>query len=542
MAIATSSYRPYYLEIRGELKLCEASPLHVGAGEEWSLVTDAPVLRDPADHRPYIPGSSLRGVLRGFLERESRLLVGGWKGVFDSLFGHAPGKGESEGHSFLGRLTVFDACCDPKDQGGSEVRDHVKVEPETGAAADQGKFDAEAIFDASFALRLIYEGGDDGDQEIVLLRAALRALEDGELRVGAKGGWGYGKLVLSHGWEWRSFRRNDPSELAKYLKRRLEPGSKDEGEWKIASGFPSPAAAQPAAAARGGDDDLAPRSILEFELRIQCEGPVLVKSPVPPEILAKDELDRLEGQTKSDANRWWEVGRHVADHVPLVSAAVHVQPYLPGSSLRGVLRSQAMRICRSQAAETSPGERDWLWKRLFGTAKGGSKGVEDRKGCIEVGDGRLHGDPQYVYLDHVAIDRITNFAADRKKFSACALESPAFDLTVRLVLERGQKACAALFAFLLRDLGERGKLWLGSGTTRGYGMVASSQILSFRANLVKADWPAAPGGAEENGRVRFSLPEDSEAQSNGILRSDLGWLWKALDGAWGAACEREGGA
>ncbi|HHY66634.1 MAG TPA: CRISPR-associated RAMP protein [Alicyclobacillus sp.] len=51
--------------IRGELEL--TSPLHIGAGERGMIGLDAGVLKWP-DGRPVIPGSSLKGVLRSFLE------------------------------------------------------------------------------------------------------------------------------------------------------------------------------------------------------------------------------------------------------------------------------------------------------------------------------------------------------------------------------------------------------------------------------------------------------------------------------------------
>jgi CRISPR/Cas system CSM-associated protein Csm3 (group 7 of RAMP superfamily) len=64
------TYGPYRLEVRGELKLL--TPMHIGSGERLGVVTDDPVVRfaNQPDGTPFIPGSSLRGVLRSRLERE----------------------------------------------------------------------------------------------------------------------------------------------------------------------------------------------------------------------------------------------------------------------------------------------------------------------------------------------------------------------------------------------------------------------------------------------------------------------------------------
>jgi CRISPR/Cas system CMR subunit Cmr4 (Cas7 group RAMP superfamily) len=70
-----------------ECNLTFDGPLHVGTGERLSVFTDAPLLRDGSDN-PVLPGSSIRGVLRDWCEREAALLDVD-RGALFRLFGRA---------------------------------------------------------------------------------------------------------------------------------------------------------------------------------------------------------------------------------------------------------------------------------------------------------------------------------------------------------------------------------------------------------------------------------------------------------------------
>ncbi len=187
------SYLPFRLEISGTLTI--ESPVHVGTGERLSLATDAPILMDGLgdEARPYIPGSSLRGVLRAHIEREAGPL-GSSQEMLDRLFGQTQ-KNPNIADSWvgMGRLTVLDAYHSAGGPSETEIRDHVKIERKWGAAADGGKFDAEVVTGGSFAFFAAYEGERASDPELALLGEAVRLLETGELQVGAKSGWATGE-------------------------------------------------------------------------------------------------------------------------------------------------------------------------------------------------------------------------------------------------------------------------------------------------------------------------------------------------------------
>lgn len=521
------TWRPYRLEIRGTLKM---DVFRIGAGQKLDLRTDAPILREP-DGRPYIPGSSIRGVLRHYLECE-RELLGCDEVSFKKLFGVTPRKGENGVLAWLGRLTVEDAVC-RSGAAGSEIRDHVKIDRRSGSAARGPKFDAETADarSAGYDFRAFYEGDrpDEGaiDPALVLLWEALRALAAGEISLGARSGCGFGRMKLE-GAEYRAFERNDDAGLARWLGTRLPNAAKPEDEgWR---GIPTNPDGQPLEAK-------AAWCVLDLNLRLLFEGPFLVHAPLPPPPCPED---KLPGNFRDPATYACR-GEAVADSIfvrrwtdPVYAGRepgglAHV--YLPGSSLRGVLRSHAERICRTVLDSTSVSDR--LFGPMLGekrTEKGGKPAKEAKwKGRIEVADGKLEGESKTVYLDHVAIDRITAAASDGAKFSTSALASPEFTTTIRVRFRQDELQVAALWGRVLRDL-MRGALWVGAGVTRGYGYLRKAEVSSARLSVPVAF-------AEKHG---ISIPRaTTESRPGRIVMTlepmgrfeDLAPLWKAADDA-----------
>lgn len=164
--------------------------------------------------------------------------------------------------------------------------------------------------------------------------------------------------------------------------------------------------------------------------------------------------------------------------------------------------------------------------RLFGEANE-SDGT-GQKGMIEISDGELQGAIHYVYLDHVAIDRITNAASDGAKFSTCGLDAPAFAVNIRVRFPKKEAACASLVAFLLRDL-MQGQLWVGSGVTRGYGYLKQAAFDSVSLNIPSSlDWITGFAGWQ----AELKLGRRVARRNDRIEWTDLEWLWSKLDQAW----------
>lgn len=166
----------------------------------------------------------------------------------------------------------------------------------------------------------------------------------------------------------------------------------------------------------------------------------------------------------------------------------------------------------------------------FGTLKDKRSG---RKGLLEIGSGEAVN-AREVFLDHVAIDRITQTAAAEKKFALCALDSPRFELSVSGRLPMDRMYGGALLALLLRDL-MKGRMWVGSGVTRGYGKVRGASILQLRASLVEkaAEWKVPKGARMVTAEgMEVKRPGRIEVKVDDPSWEDLMWLWTALDGFW----------
>jgi hypothetical protein len=192
------------------------------------------------------------------------------------------------------------------------------------------------------------------------------------------------------------------------------------------------------------------RSWLQADLDLQFDGPVVINDLV---------LARRSG----------------FDHAPLADQG-GLSPVwvLPGSSLRGVVRSQAERIARTIATQLAKDRADFLANcpagdpnnsrrpeeplansdcllrererereiaqikgeervkpsqldlgdRLFGSVRLGSR--------LIVEDGVLVGDLQVKVQDFLAIDRFTGGGRDSAKFDAVALWKPKFRVRLRL--------------------------------------------------------------------------------------------------------------
>lgn len=486
-----SEYDPLWLEITGTL--IPEGPFRIGASGQLDLYSDMPVLRYNGRHgHPWLPGSSIRGVLRSHLLREHSLLLVRQEAV-KALFGDPGVHGSNEQAPRMGRLRVFDSVPDSAPEKFSEIRDHVRIDPEWGAAADRLKFDAEVMLQSQwkFPLHLVYEGpSPEEEEDKILLGEALHALKQGLIRIGGRSGIGMGRFRLKEEVDVRRFDRSTPEGLSNWLKFRLNGASYGLTPYIFPTRLSHPPNETPVPA-------LPPWHYLIFQILLHCEGPFLVKSSI------------------TGVN---------PDAQPVTTDGGSF--YLPGSSLRGVLRSHAYRIADSQRTGEEP------WRRLFGSVKDNQAG---RKGLLEVHDGNV-SEPETVCSDHVAIDRITGGAAGSAKFDDKALDSPKIrvDLVVRFSDDPEDLASVALLLLVLRDLldHDRRRLWAGSQTSRGYGLIREAVLEkiegSFHGSLFHLDpdnWVL--GDNERPGRMRFSVAPNQE-------RAAFSNLCQQFDGAWQA--------
>ncbi|HKI06303.1 MAG TPA: CRISPR-associated RAMP protein Csx7 [Thermoanaerobaculia bacterium] len=204
-----------------EFRLTCQSGLHIGAGKSVDFAgSDLPVVRD-ASGRPFIPGSSLRGVLRAGIESFCRSL--GWTEIhrqtpaevppgapeslakawrdldlIKRLFGAVDERKDAKAHpgaprdpSYGSRLQISDVICE--DAARFEVRDGVAISRETRTVdKDMGaKFDVEVV-PAGTRFRGRVRFKNPADYEVGLLAQALWMMNEGILLLGGKSARGLG--------------------------------------------------------------------------------------------------------------------------------------------------------------------------------------------------------------------------------------------------------------------------------------------------------------------------------------------------------------
>jgi CRISPR/Cas system CSM-associated protein Csm3 (group 7 of RAMP superfamily) len=191
------------------------TPLVVGMGDK-NIQTDAVVATD-VNGLPYIPGSSIAGVLRHAIGEDSEL--------GNSLFGMGDKKGKNgeiteEGH---GSYLIFSEAKmvgkDGKALDGLQmidwsdvfyshfrhlpIRQHVRI-TEKGVAANTGKFDEQVVFKGTrfcFEMELVSDGENKGDFESLLNQMYSPAFRLGG---GTRSGFGEMEIISK-----KSFENND---------------------------------------------------------------------------------------------------------------------------------------------------------------------------------------------------------------------------------------------------------------------------------------------------------------------------------------------
>ena len=177
------------------------SPALVGSGESES--TDMDVLVDSSGV-PFLPGTSLAGVLKTLLEPEGETFLAEMFG--DSPFGPGGGakaeeKGQTEtgGYGAMSALWVLDAAfANAEGERPTVVElDGVALDPENKVALDKRKYDFEAVeTDSVFTLRmmLVIREGNDAEKLQEGLGKIVFSLLNGNVAVGAKTNRGFGRV------------------------------------------------------------------------------------------------------------------------------------------------------------------------------------------------------------------------------------------------------------------------------------------------------------------------------------------------------------
>lgn len=486
--------------------LVTQSPLHVGGhGEE--VDTDLPLARDGAGQL-CVPGTSLAGALRELSER----LFG--DDAINELWGFQDGDG---GHASF--VVVDDAVIENSDSVIVEIRDHVGIDREYGAAAEHIKYDRAILpRGTKLLLRLAVEVAKQGErnQALAMLAVLKQALEAGEVRLGAAKTRGLGHVRLDGG---QLTEQNFGSREGILASLRQTNGAIVSQKDIDAAKHAHPAQKRPP---------------LTLKIHWKPVGPLMVKAG----------FDGI-----------------AADMLPLVSGCDgKVSLVLPGSSVKGAFRSQAERIVRTLRGETRP---SWLGtegrnkfldalqlpliNELFGAAKQtdaephlglGSLGVIDCFGKhrltvaqwqaiqAETNDRQLQqaladaGLQPWSQAYHVAIDRWLGSAAESMLYTVLEPHRTEWEpLTLEVNLQRLpnnlQLPGLALLLLVVRDLAND-RLPLGFATHRGMGTVCVEKVVIIGVDL--------PESLQALGQL--TLPGGRLSEIPATLRQQLNQAWQ----------------
>lgn len=220
--------------LRLEGLLTTRTGLHIGAGGSGDpLGTDLPVVRDGSG-RPYIPGSSLKGVLRSAAEALLHGAPFAEKAIKPDLWSCRMMSGEPcVDHKTVEKLreektedagrevaeAVWDSSCTVcrlfgslamasrvrfpdlplvGDLPGMELRNGVGIDRDKGLAADRVLYDFEAVPPGtSFRLTVVLDNPEDSDAGLILY--LFHELDQGNLALGGKTSRGLGQVGVA--WE-----------------------------------------------------------------------------------------------------------------------------------------------------------------------------------------------------------------------------------------------------------------------------------------------------------------------------------------------------
>lgn len=481
--------------------LVAESPLHVG-GVDRATDVDLSLAVNGQGHY-YVPGSSLAGALRAGMQA-LKLEAG----LVEALWGSASDRGHASS------ILVEDAIVTG---GMAERRDGVGIDRAWGTAADRFKYDRAILPKGSqFPLCLTLEQHETLDAELAktALIQLVQALQQGAIRFGAAKtrGLGWVKLVDVN-LQAQCFA--NPAGLLVVLQGQGESLSLPESPPNLIS------------------------TQLTIEIAWQPIEPLMVKA---------------------------EVAGVTVDTLPLVSAiGDRLSLVLPGSSVKGALRSQAERIIRTlcDIAVFNGESRDRfeqqlqipLVSELFGTAAtkqpNGNLPKKRQLGRLFVEDCYANGDfssqqweqmlaatqppelktaleqanlNQTQAAFHVAIDRWTGGAADGALYSTLepmqSWQSLQWMLDFAHLDRTEQRSLLMLTLLLLRDLAE-GRIPLGFATNRGMGTIQVDQIQlngQILTELIGEEAIAIPNGdfSQLTGDWIAELSQDWQTQIDTI--------------------------
>ena len=307
-----------------------------------------------------------------------------------------------------GSLVISDGRFDSRT--AVQQRPRLRIDRVRGTADKGGKFDlAQVAAGSRFCFEMVWRGTELCPEQQQAVKAMLEAMNSGEIRLGAQKNNGLGRVQLTV--HQKSFDMHQEADRTAWLE-----------ETGAGTLLPLEAAAPM-------------RTV--FVLEGKVDG-LLVKAAA--------------AQAKAE-----EKGSYTPN---LEENGMSV---LPGSAIKGVVRSWAERIVKSSSLPES------VTDKLFGCSAGARQ--EGLAGRVRVEDLQLN-QAQKCQISRIRINRFTGGVIRQGLFVEEPIRS---EITLRITLPEGEARGCGLLLYALRDLG-LGLYNLGSGGAVGRGYLAVDTI------------------------------------------------------------------
>lgn len=487
-----------------------------GFGE--SVDTDMPLAQNGAGDL-YIPGTSLAGALREYITQVFGI------SLIEKLWGY-----QINDNSNASSLIVDDMVITESKKIIVEIRDNVRIDRKTGTAANRGKFDRAVIPRGSVMplnLKIEVEMEEDRSESIAMIVELQSALQNGIIQLGGAKTRGLGCIQLVGGGSLKEQKFSNRNDMLSFL---ADPSGDEISKNDIDNAIQN-----------NKKNDL-PK--LNFIIDWSPVGPLMVKSGIDG--FAVDMIPLTSG---NDSNK-----------LSLV---------LPGSSVKGSVRSHAERIIRTLLGTTSKDSSELsddlnlpLINEIFGKCAQSNKKEDSLStdlgtnidtlindaplpglGALKIRD--CYGKNSFTQdqwskiqsakedsdlrtaLDsadlkhwqqgyHVAIDRWLGSASDGMLFSLlephqAKWEPLNFELDVARLPNDLLRPAITLILMLIRELAYK-RLPLGFGTHRGMGELKVNYVKISSTNLPD-DLKFLAEKTLTNGDISVLAKEDLEVLS-----------------------------
>ena len=430
------------------------TPLAVGSGDN-NVLTDALVATD-ANGLPYIPGTSIAGVVRSMIGDEQLVnKVLGFQKKKDGegskiIFTEA--KLLNENSEVIDGLHILD---DKKDEFLKEyhnlpIRQHTKIN-HRGTTADRAKFDEQVVYAGSrfcFEMEMVAENDVENKTNF---EKALEQIFKSSFRIGGGTRSGFGEIDVVEIKE-SILNLAEPKLLQLYLDKSSN--LQDSAKW---TGWQE-----------NKKETIDDKQWTEYILNLKADDFLMFGSG-----FGDEDVDAVP--VKEKRVKWTNDGKgEIKEEVVLI----------PGTSVKGAIAHRTAfyynklnnRFAGEQG-DNKPkvGTQNEAVVALFG--KEGESTTDQKRGNVIISDVFADKALQEKIFDHVAIDRFTGGAVDGALFNEKAIYAKDESFKIRILVKKSvldkDKNIKNAFENALRDIC-KGLLPLGGAVNKGYGMFSGT--------------------------------------------------------------------